>query len=60
MLDEPAVRARCAGEHLPVGERIRARLVQADVATRTVHVEWRVTAVSGADTAPLEANGHSA
>jgi VacB/RNase II family 3'-5' exoribonuclease len=35
-LDEPAVRARCTGDHLTVGDRIRARLVQADVATRTV------------------------
>ena len=32
MLDDPAVRARCAGDHLPVGERIRATLIEADVA----------------------------
>ena len=35
VIDEPAVRARCSGKHLPVGERIRARLSEADVATRT-------------------------
>ena len=37
MLDDPAVRARCAGDHLPVGERIRASLTEADVAKRAVH-----------------------
>ena len=36
LLDEPAVRATCAGAGLPVGERITVRLQQADVATRTV------------------------
>lgn len=36
VLDEPAVRGRCAGENLPVGERIRARLTVADVVTREV------------------------
>ena len=36
VLDEPAVRARCSGEALPVGEHITATLVTADVATRTV------------------------
>jgi exoribonuclease R len=35
-LDEPAVRARCAGANLPVGERITAQLIEADVPTRTV------------------------
>lgn len=35
-LDEPAVRARCVGTNLPIGERIQARLVEADVATRKV------------------------
>jgi exoribonuclease R len=39
VLDEPAVRARCAGDHLPVGERIQARLVTADVATRQVRFQ---------------------
>ena len=38
-LDEPAVRARCAGVDLPVGERIPAKLIEADVATRTVRFE---------------------
>jgi exoribonuclease R len=38
-LDEPAVRARCTGARLPVGERVDVRLVQADVATRTVRFE---------------------
>jgi exoribonuclease R len=41
MLDEPAVRARCAGAELPVGDRIRATLVSADVATRDVRFEAR-------------------
>lgn len=39
LLDEPAVRARCAGSDLPVGEHITARLREADVATRTVRFE---------------------
>jgi exoribonuclease R len=36
LLEEPAVRARCSGAHLPEGERIKARLVEADLATRKV------------------------
>ena len=39
MLDEPAVRARCAGDHLPVGERVTVRLVEANVATQRVAFE---------------------
>ncbi|HEV7204203.1 MAG TPA: RNB domain-containing ribonuclease [Jatrophihabitans sp.] len=39
VLDEPAVRARCTGPDLPVGERIRVRLVTADVEQRDVHFE---------------------
>jgi exoribonuclease R len=39
VLDEPPVRARCAGSALPVGERINVRLAEADVATRTVRFE---------------------
>ena len=35
-LDVPAVRARCEGAGLEVGTPVRARLVTADVATRTV------------------------
>lgn len=38
-LDDPAVLARCRGSHLPLGERITAQLVEADVATRTVRFE---------------------
>jgi exoribonuclease R len=38
-LDEPAVRARCHGDTLTVGTRIRAELVRADVPTRTVLFE---------------------
>jgi exoribonuclease R len=38
-LDEPAVRARCSGPNLPVGERISARLVEADVMHRKVRFE---------------------
>ncbi|MEH1011678.1 RNB domain-containing ribonuclease [Micromonospora sp. CPCC 206060] len=37
-LDDPPVRARCDGE-LPLGERIRVRLVTADPATRKVRFE---------------------
>jgi exoribonuclease R len=33
---EPAVIAHCEGENLPLGERIRVRLVKADPATRQV------------------------
>ncbi|MBI2708471.1 MAG: RNB domain-containing ribonuclease [Actinobacteria bacterium] len=39
VLADPAVRARCDGDDLPLGERIRARLVTADIATRTVRFE---------------------
>jgi exoribonuclease R len=35
-LTEPAVRARCEGDNLPAGETIQARLVEADVNSRTV------------------------
>jgi exoribonuclease R len=38
VLDEPAVRARCAGP-LPVGERVLVRLVMADVGARQVRFE---------------------
>ncbi|MER7456412.1 RNB domain-containing ribonuclease [Micromonospora sp. NPDC126480] len=37
-LDDPPVRARCVGD-LPLGERVRVRLVTADPATRTVAFE---------------------
>jgi exoribonuclease R len=39
LLDDPAVRARCDGAALPIGERIRARLVVADVAQREVRFQ---------------------
>lgn len=35
-LDDPAVRARCTGTNLPVGDRIRATLTEADVEHRKV------------------------
>lgn len=35
-LTDPAVVARCDGDDLPVGERVRVRLVRADVAARDV------------------------
>ena len=35
-LDDPPVRARCEGEALPLGERIRVRLVEADPVKRRV------------------------
>jgi exoribonuclease R len=35
-LDEPPVRARCEGENLPLGERIRVRLIEADPVKRRV------------------------
>jgi exoribonuclease R len=39
VLDAPAVRARCGGAGLPVGERIAVRLVTADVDKREVRFE---------------------
>jgi exoribonuclease R len=36
LLDDPPVRARCSGERLPIGQRISATLVEADVERRTV------------------------
>jgi exoribonuclease R len=36
VLDEPPVRASCATPNLPIGERIRVQLVEADLASRTV------------------------
>ena len=38
-LADPAVSARCAGDDLPLGERIDARLTDADVAKRLVRFE---------------------
>ncbi|MBX9245096.1 RNB domain-containing ribonuclease [Actinotalea ferrariae] len=38
-LTEPAVVARTAERDLPAGERVRVRVAQADVATRTVRLE---------------------
>jgi len=35
-LHDPPVRARCDGAGLPLGDAVRARLVTADVATRSV------------------------
>jgi exoribonuclease R len=43
VLDEPPVRGRCTGADLPVGERIHARLVAADVAQRLVRFERTAT-----------------
>jgi exoribonuclease R len=39
VLDEPPVRARCAGAGLAAGQRVKARLVEADVARREVRFE---------------------
>lgn len=39
LLDEPPVRARCHGAHLPVGERVAVRLVSADLRERMVRFE---------------------
>ena len=39
VLDDPPVRARCDGRHLPLGEVIHVRCTAADVATRTVRFE---------------------
>jgi exoribonuclease R len=38
-LDDPVVRARCAGHDLPIGDRVRAKLVTADVQQRVVRFE---------------------
>jgi exoribonuclease R len=35
-LDDPPVRARCEGDDLPVGDRVRVRLIEADPTTRRV------------------------
>jgi exoribonuclease R len=39
VLDEPPVRARCAGTGLRIGERIDVRLITADVGRRQVRFE---------------------
>jgi exoribonuclease R len=39
VLDDPAVRARCTGTNLPVGQRVQVRLVTADVEQRQVRFE---------------------
>jgi exoribonuclease R len=39
VIDEPAVRARCAGDDLPIGADISVRLVEADITKREVRFE---------------------
>lgn len=39
VVDAPAIRARCTGENLPVGEKINVRLAEADVPTRRVRFQ---------------------
>jgi exoribonuclease R len=39
VVDEPAIRARCTGDNLPVGEKITAQLIEADVAKRLVRFQ---------------------
>jgi exoribonuclease R len=39
VLDDPPVRARCAGVGLAAGQRVNARLVEADVASRVVRFQ---------------------
>ncbi|MCB1030009.1 MAG: RNB domain-containing ribonuclease [Acidimicrobiales bacterium] len=39
VLNEPPVRARCDGEHLPLGQSIRVRCVEADQLSRKVRFE---------------------
>jgi exoribonuclease R len=43
-LADPAVRGRCAGADLPLGQRLRVRLVEADIGTRTGAVRAGLTA----------------
>lgn len=38
-IEEPAVRARCSGKELPIGQELGVRLVEADIASRTVRFE---------------------
>jgi hypothetical protein len=38
-LPVPPVRAKCVGERLPLGERVRVRLVHADAVRREVRFE---------------------
>jgi exoribonuclease R len=53
-LDDPAVRARCAGIGLPIGEHIRAKLVEADVTKRSVHFQATTEAVRARGSSPEE------
>lgn len=46
MLDDPPVRARCEGAQLPVGVRIGVRLLEADVARRSVRFERAEPSIS--------------
>jgi exoribonuclease R len=39
VLDDPPVRARCAGTGLAAGQRVNVRLVEADVARREVRFD---------------------
>ena len=38
-LDDPAVRARCTGRDLPIGQQVSVRLVESDTTSRTVRFE---------------------
>ncbi len=39
VIDEPAIRARCQGRDLPLGQVVQARCVEADVEERTIRFE---------------------
>jgi exoribonuclease R len=39
VVDEPAIRARCTGDNLPVGEKITVTLAEADPKTRSVRFQ---------------------
>jgi exoribonuclease R len=39
VVDEPAIRARCTGDNLPVGEKITATLAEADIPKRLVRFQ---------------------
>ena len=54
VLDTPPVRARCDGDRIAIGERIRVRLVTADVAGREIRFER-----AGSDHEAPRENGRS-
>lgn len=59
-LPDPAVRARCDGHDLPLGQEIRVRLAEADVAARRILFEAVDPAYSVRDRPAKNGNGEKA